>query len=99
MSPAGPLWELVGGVAATLTTLAFVPQVWLAWRSEDLAGVSLGMYLMLTLGIALWLLYGLALGAWPLILANAVCLLLGLAMVWRLLRWRQARRRAGRGPA
>lgn len=92
MSGVGPLWEAVGLLAATLTTAAFVPQVWLSWRSGNLAGVSMGMYAALALGIALWLLYGLALGSWPLILANAVSLLLTLAMLAMAWRWRRAQR-------
>lgn len=98
MSSPGPLWEVVGLLAATLTTAAFVPQVWLSWRSGNLAGVSMGMYAALALGIALWLLYGLALGSWPLILANAVSLLLTLAMLVMAWRWRRAQCDAPTGP-
>lgn len=79
-------WEWVGYAAALLTTAAFVPQALLSWRSRDLAGVSLGMYLSFTLGIALWLIYGLALGSWPMVLANSVTL--GLALVILALKWR-----------
>lgn len=74
-------WDWVGYAAALLTTAAFVPQVWLAWRSRDLAGVSLAMYAIFTLGIALWLVYGWALGSWPMVLANGVTLALALAIL------------------
>lgn len=86
-------WEWVGYAAALLTTAAFVPQALLAWRTRDLSGVSLGMYVSFTLGIALWLVYGLALGSWPMVLANGVTL--GLALVILTLKWRG---RLNRGP-
>jgi MtN3 and saliva related transmembrane protein len=68
------LRDLAGYAAALLTTLAFVPQALKSWRTRDLAGVSLSMYSLFTLGVALWLVYGLLLGSWPIIAANAVTL-------------------------
>ena len=79
--------EWVGFLAAALTTLSFVPQAWLTFKTRDVRGISLGMYSAFTLGIALWLVYGLALGAWPLILANAVTLSLALAILVMRLRF------------
>lgn len=77
----------MGYLAATLTTASFVPQVWLTWRSKDVSGISLGMYCVFTLGVALWLLYGLSLGAWPVTIANAVTLVLSLAILVMKLRY------------
>lgn len=71
--------ELIGYCAAALTTLSFLPQAWLTFRTRDVRGISLGMYSAFTLGVALWLLYGLLMGAWPVIAANAITL--GLATV------------------
>lgn len=68
--------DLIGTVAATLTTIAFVPQAWLIWKSGRAEGVSLGMYAIFTVGVALWLLYGVMLGAWPIVVANAITLVL-----------------------
>jgi MtN3 and saliva related transmembrane protein len=68
--------DLLGYVAAALTTLAFLPQALLTLRTRDVSGISLGMYGAFTLGVALWLAYGVALGEWPIIAANAVTLLL-----------------------
>ena len=79
--------DWVGYAAATLTTSAFVPQVWLTWRTKDVSGISLGMYSVFTLGVALWLLYGLTLGAWPITIANAVTLTLALAILVMKLRY------------
>jgi MtN3 and saliva related transmembrane protein len=70
------LHDLVGYGAAALTTLAFIPQTLHSLRSRDLSGVSLGMYSMFTLGVALLLLYGLILGSWPMIIANTITLAL-----------------------
>lgn len=66
--------DLFGYLAATLTTSAFIPQAWLTWKSRSAKGVSLGMYSVFVVGVAMWLLYGLALQAWPIILANAITL-------------------------
>jgi MtN3 and saliva related transmembrane protein len=68
--------DLIGYLAAFLTTLSFVPQAWLTFRTRDVSGISLGMYSVFTLGVALWLVYGWMAGAWPIVLANAVTLAL-----------------------
>jgi MtN3 and saliva related transmembrane protein len=71
-----PLFDLVGYAAAALTTASFVPQAIKSWSTRDLSGISLTMYALFTLGVALWMLYGLAIGSLPVILANAVTLAL-----------------------
>jgi MtN3 and saliva related transmembrane protein len=68
--------DLIGYGAAILTTAAFVPQALKSWSSRDLSGVSLSMYSLFTLGVALWLLYGILLQSWPIILANLITLIL-----------------------
>jgi len=68
--------DWLGYAAATLTTLSFVPQAVLTLRTRQVDGISLGMYSLFTLGITLWLAYGWQLGEWPIIIANAVTLLL-----------------------
>ena len=68
--------EWVGYVAAALTTVAFVPQALKTLRSRDTRSISLGMYVVFTLGIVCWFGYGLVLGSWPMILANAVTFVL-----------------------
>jgi MtN3 and saliva related transmembrane protein len=82
MNAITPAWiDWLGYAAASLTTASFVPQVWLTFRTRDVSGISLGMYLLFTLGIALWLAYGVMLGAWPLMLANSITLVLALMIV------------------
>lgn len=70
------LHDLIGYVAAALTTASFVPQAALTLRTRDVSGISLAMYSAFTLGVGLWLAYGLVLGQWPIIVANAVTLAL-----------------------
>jgi MtN3 and saliva related transmembrane protein len=77
--------EWVGGLAATLTTCSFVPQVWKVWRTRHTKDISLLMYTLFTFGVALWLIYGILLGAWPIIIANSITLLLaGTVLVLKL---------------
>lgn len=80
--------DLIGYAAATLTTLSFVPQALLTLRTKDVRGVSLGMYSCFTLGVALWLVYGIELGEWPIIAANAITLTLALIILGTKLRYR-----------
>lgn len=88
--------DWLGFAAAALTTSAFLPQAWLTFRTRNVSGVSLGMYSAFTLGIVLWLIYGLRLGAWPLIVANAITLVLaGAVLVMKIRIDRQSSRRRG----
>lgn len=68
--------EWVGFVAAALTTFSFIPQAIRTIRTKETHAISLGMYVMFTVGIAFWLVYGLVLMSWPMILSNIVTLAL-----------------------
>jgi MtN3 and saliva related transmembrane protein len=68
--------EWVGFVAAALTTFSFIPQAIRTIRTKETHGISLGMYVMFTVGIMFWLAYGLVLMSWPMILSNIVTLAL-----------------------
>ncbi len=68
--------DLIGYAAAALTTGSFLPQAILTLRTRDTRGISLAMYGAFTAGVALWLVYGIALGEWPIVVANAVTLVL-----------------------
>lgn len=85
-----PASDLVGFLAAALTTCSFVPQAWLTFRTRDVSGISLGMYSVFAAGVALWLAYGLMLGAWPIVAANAITLVLALAILAMKLSYRGA---------
>jgi MtN3 and saliva related transmembrane protein len=73
--------SLVGAIAAVFTTIAFIPQAYHSYKTRDLSGVSLPMYSIFTLGVALWLAYGLLLHNWPLIIANAITLALSMMIL------------------
>lgn len=68
--------DILGLIATCFTTASFVPQVWRTWRTRDVSGISLGTYLILTIGLALWLSYGLLKDDLPLVVANSVMVLL-----------------------
>lgn len=73
----GPLAiELIGSAAAIITTLCWVPQALKVIRTRETRSLSLVMYLMLALGVTLWLAYGLLIVSWPLIVANAITMVL-----------------------
>ncbi|MFZ9345922.1 MAG: SemiSWEET transporter [Burkholderiaceae bacterium] len=83
--------DLLGYIGATLTTVAFLPQVILTWRSNDLSGVSLPMYLIFVVGVVFWLAFGILADIMPTIVANAVTLLLAGSVL--VLKLRDLRRR------
>ena len=68
--------EWIGYAAAVLTTVSFIPQAIMTIRTRDTRGISRGMYIIFTTGVAAWLAYGIAIGSWPMILANVVTLIL-----------------------
>nr|WP_321359828.1 SemiSWEET transporter [uncultured Hyphomonas sp.] len=68
--------DIIGAIAAVLTTLSFVPQAVLVIRTRRTEGISLAMYAMFTTGVAAWLVYGISLGSMPMIIANLVTLAL-----------------------
>lgn len=86
--------ETIGYVAAALTTLSFAPQAWLVFRTRDVSGVSLGMYAAMVSGVALWLVYGVLIRSWPLVVANLVTLSLSGAIL--LMKLRLSRRPGAR---
>ena len=82
------LSDWIGTFAACLTTASFVPQAWHTFRTRDVSGISLGMYCLFTVGVALWLVYGILLVAWPIIIANAITTSLALVILVMKLRYR-----------
>jgi MtN3 and saliva related transmembrane protein len=83
-----PASDLIGYLAATLTTMSFVPQAWHTFRTKDVSGISLSMYSAFTAGVALWLAYGVLLNAWPIVIANLVTLSLAGLILSMKLRYR-----------
>jgi MtN3 and saliva related transmembrane protein len=79
--------QLIGYIAAILTTLSFFPQAIRTIKTKDTSGLSLLMYGLFTIGILFWLIYGIQLGELPIILANAVTLVLSSIILGMKLRY------------
>jgi MtN3 and saliva related transmembrane protein len=78
---AAKLFTAIGYLAGTLTTISFVPQLIRTWRCRSAAELSFAWLGAFATGIALWLIYGLAIHSWPIILANALTLFLVVLIV------------------
>ena len=79
--------ELLGFVAAALTSLCWLPQTWRTLRTRDARAISLWTQILLACGTVLWLVYGVQILSWPVIVANALTLLLVLAIITMKLRF------------
>lgn len=82
-----PWVSMIGSVAGISTTGAFLPQVIRTWRTRSTQDISLGMFLLTVFGLLLWLIYGLAQGDWPLIVTDAVSLILAVTILGLKLRY------------
>ena len=76
-----PFHELIGIIAAILTTSAFIPQVYKIYKEKKAQGVSLTMYLIMFVGVLLWLVYGVLIGSIAIIIANSVTAILQLFVI------------------
>ena len=74
-------FTFLGYVAAVLTTISFVPQALLIIKTKDTKGISLPMYILFTIGVACWLLYGIYFGMIPVIIANFITLVLAVVIL------------------
>lgn len=79
---------ILGLTAATLTTIAFLPQMWQTWRTKSAKDVSYTMLITFMSGLFLWLIYGIYLHALPIILANSVTFVLNLIILWLKIKYR-----------
>jgi len=70
------LYEILGFLAAILTTISFLPQVIKIYKSKETKSISLTMYVVLSLGILMWLIYGIHLKSMPMIIANTISFIL-----------------------
>jgi MtN3 and saliva related transmembrane protein len=80
----------IGLVAGLLTTTAFIPQVWKIYRTKSGKDISGRMFSLFSIGIVLWLVYGILLKSVPLILSNVVTLILSLTILWLKIRYRRS---------
>jgi len=76
-----PFYESIGIIAAILTTSAFIPQVYKIYKEKKAQGVSLLMYLIMFVGVLLWLVYGILIGSIAIIVANSVTAILQLFVI------------------
>ena len=77
--------KIVGYLAAAASTIAFLPQAFHTIKTKDTKGISLGMYLVFTFGVVMWLLYGIFLKDIPIIAANTITLVLtAIILVYKL---------------
>ena len=82
------MMEWTGYVAATLTTVAFLPQAVKTLKTKDTRSISLGMYIVFTVGVGFWLMYGIYLHSLPMIVSNVITLALAAAILAMKVRWR-----------
>ena len=80
--------EILGLVAAALTTASFVPQVYKTWKEKSTKDISLTMYTVLFVGVVLWLVYGLNIQSLPVIFANTITGILLVLMLLMKLRYK-----------
>jgi MtN3 and saliva related transmembrane protein len=87
-----PSWTitLIGSIAGVCTTIAFLPQVLRVWRMKRADEISLTTFLVFSMGTLIWLIYGLLVVSWPIIIANAVTLVLSLTILFLKLKWDNA---------
>lgn len=85
--------NVIGTLAGVLTTIAFVPQVIKTWRTQSANDISLFMFLLFSMGVLLWLAYGILLLAYPVIIANGITLILSAIILLMKIKDLYARRR------
>ena len=73
--------EIIGFIAAILTTSAFVPQVYKTWKTKDVEGISLTMFLVMFTGVLLWLVYGILINSLSMVIANVITSILILTLI------------------
>ena len=78
---------VLGLLAGTLTTISFLPQVIQTWKSKSAKDISLGMFVTFCAGVLLWLLYGIIIHNFPVIITNFVTLILSSSILWMKLKY------------
>lgn len=78
----------LGLAAGTLTTIAFLPQMFQTWKTKSAKDVSFVMLITFMTGLFLWLIYGMILGAVPIIMANGITLFFNFIILWLKIKYR-----------
>lgn len=92
------VFDAIGSCAAVCTTISFLPQLIHVWQRKSADDISLAMFLLFSLGVICWLVYGIGIGSGPIIAANVVTLSLALAILILKLRYGRAKTKASRRP-
>lgn len=74
--------EIIGLIAAVLTTAAFLPQVYKTWKTKDVSALSLPMLILFFIGIVLWLVYGIYIKSLSMIIANSITIVSSLLLLY-----------------
>ena len=74
--------EWIGLFGAFLSSITFIPQVWLAWKTKSVGDLSLGMLLIVFTSVIVWLVYGIYLKLLPVIIANSIIFILSLVLLY-----------------
>jgi MtN3 and saliva related transmembrane protein len=85
----------VGFAGATLTTASFIPQLLRVWRSQSAHDISAAMYTLFIGGLLLWIIYGVWIASWPIVIANGVTALLAVFILVMKLRFARTARGDG----
>lgn len=81
--------EIIGLIAAILTTAAYVPQVIKTWKTKDVESLSLSMYVVMFTGVAMWFTYGIFLNSLAIVLANIVTGILTFTLIFLKIKYRE----------
>tara|TARA_R110002126_G_scaffold142037_3_gene287564 strand:+ start:22230 stop:22484 length:255 start_codon:yes stop_codon:yes gene_type:complete len=81
-------YEVLGFCAAILTTISFLPQVIKIYKSKETKSISFAMYVVLSLGVLMWLVYGFHLKSMPMIIANAITLILTIYILFMKMKYK-----------
>ena len=83
--------EIIGLIAALLTTASFLPQVYKTWKTKDVSSLSLPMFSIFFVGVIMWLIYGLLIESLAIILANAITIITSFLLVYFKLKYSKNR--------
>lgn len=81
-------YEIIGLVAAVLTTASFLPQVFKTYKTKNTSGLSLTMYIVFFIGVVLWSVYGVFINSLSVILANSITAILALYLIFMKLKYK-----------
>lgn len=74
--------EIIGSIAAFCTTVAFLPQAMMTIKTQNTDSISLGMYVIFTFGVLMWLFYGIVIDDWIIIIANIITFALAFSILF-----------------